>query len=591
MSVKISQLPAATSIVASDLIPIAHGASVTQSICFGILCDSIIASEPYTCVSGSIKPKSGNSVNIGGSSVISGGVNNNICNTSPYSFIGSGNINKISSPFNNIVGGSNNCIFDIQPTIDEFCYGYESYNIPFGFIGNGCCNSIIATFSNTDASTITNGCCNTISDRIDVSLNPIKPNGDPLAYIKNSSIHSNITNGLCNSICTKKAITCTDFAHIGNGEKNCITTASGYYTSNKYSSIVNGCCNVATTFSAYSNNSYNTILNGIKNTTNGYLTFVGSGSGNTSNGCLTYIGNGISNYSSGCLTYVGTGNGNSIIKNDYIVKSFTLDGCLEPEYTSNYTIDISQKNNLITGVIASGYNNIVCSNYGSICNFSIINGCNNIIHTYNDCFTADVYAKTIQDGGGLGLCNCVSYNNYTCLNYLNITNGSNNRICNTINNSVSGVCLAYANITNGSNNIIGFSSASDTTRNCNNFSYIGNGANNCILAVGNTNSAYNSILNGKNNSIISGNYTTILGGSGNYIAGSAVNAFVLGSNITANASNYTFVNNISSQGFVYGNRLAIGNPSAAAVGGSSTCKFAIYSQNGNLIGYVPIYPS
>jgi hypothetical protein len=72
-----------------------------------------------------------------------------------------------------------------------------------------------------------------------------------------------------------------------------------------------------------------------------------------------------------------------------------------------------------------------------------------------------------------------------------------------------------------------------------------------LVVGGSVNTAsgcYSSILNGTNNNV-SGNYSSILGGTNNSLSGN--NSFALGSSITSNLSNYAFVNNLSSQGYVY----------------------------------------
>jgi hypothetical protein len=67
------------------------------------------------------------------------------------------------------------------------------------------------------------------------------------------------------------------------------------------------------------------------------------------------------------------------------------------------------------------------------------------------------------------------------------------------------------------------------------------GDNNVVL------SGYSNIIGGNSNTN-SGYYSTILGGTSNY--NYKDNVFIAGSNITAPESNYTYVNNLSSQGYV-----------------------------------------
>jgi len=70
----------------------------------------------------------------------------------------------------------------------------------------------------------------------------------------------------------------------------------------------------------------------------------------------------------------------------------------------------------------------------------------------------------------------------------------------------------------------------------------------------NNNSPYNLIGGGCNNRIY-GCYNTIVNGTNNSLSGS--NNFTLGSNISVSANNYTFVNNLSSQGIVAAANLTI----------------------------------
>lgn len=56
---------------------------------------------------------------------------------------------------------------------------------------------------------------------------------------------------------------------------------------------------------------------------------------------------------------------------------------------------------------------------------------------------------------------------------------------------------------------------------------------------------------------IYGTYNTIAGGCNNALSGT--NSFILGSNIKTNISNYTLVNNLSSQGILGGNNLTLAN--------------------------------
>jgi len=63
-----------------------------------------------------------------------------------------------------------------------------------------------------------------------------------------------------------------------------------------------------------------------------------------------------------------------------------------------------------------------------------------------------------------------------------------------------------------------------------------------------------SVIVGGSNNIASGNYSSILGGDSNSTNDKS-NTFILGSNITAPQSNFTFVNNLSTSGEVYAKKV------------------------------------
>ena len=83
----------------------------------------------------------------------------------------------------------------------------------------------------------------------------------------------------------------------------------------------------------------------------------------------------------------------------------------------------------------------------------------------------------------------------------------------------------------------------------------------------------------------------IASGSANDTKGFA-NTFILGTALSASKVNYTYVNNLSSQGTVVSNPLAVANSQTATVGvGTISGKFQIFDANGSSLGYVPIYTS
>jgi hypothetical protein len=82
---------------------------------------------------------------------------------------------------------------------------------------------------------------------------------------------------------------------------------------------------------------------------------------------------------------------------------------------------------------------------------------------------------------------------------------------------------------------------------------INNDASTILGGAFNTNSGYASNIVGGVCNLNDGNCSTIIGGQTNY--NDKDNVFIAGSNITAPESNYTYVNNISSQGYVWATNL------------------------------------
>ena len=80
--------------------------------------------------------------------------------------------------------------------------------------------------------------------------------------------------------------------------------------------------------------------------------------------------------------------------------------------------------------------------------------------------------------------------------------------------------------------------------NSNTYSTIGGGFNNSIVTL----SECSTIIGGKGNCICNSNRSSIMGGYSNTING-YYNSFIIGSSITATASNYSFMNNLC----VFGN--------------------------------------
>lgn len=122
---------------------------------------------------------------------------------------------------------------------------------------------------------------------------------------------------------------------------------------------------------------------------------------------------------------------------------------------------------------------------------------------------------------------------------------------NTNNGDYSVIVGGLGNNTNATYNFIG----GGNYNNANNYAnVIGGGVNNDV------NGLYSAVLGGFNNDI-QDDYSAIVGGRNNI--GQKANTFILGSYLTAVTANYTYVNNISSQGMITGKYVSIGTNSTA----------------------------
>jgi hypothetical protein len=106
---------------------------------------------------------------------------------------------------------------------------------------------------------------------------------------------------------------------------------------------------------------------------------------------------------------------------------------------------------------------------------------------------------------------------------------------------------------------------------------------------GNTASGCYSIVGGGQCNIASGNCSFIAGGANNDTRNFA-NTFILGSSLSATATNFTYVNNLSSQGVVAANPLRVGNSQSATVSvGSLANKIEVFNAAGVSLGFIPVY--
>ena len=553
-----------------------------------------VSSQPYTLVNAtsSINTIRGNNTASGNWSTVLGGTNNRAL--SSYNFIGNGINNTIVDSCNTILNSYNSSISATCTYSGNYSF-LRGYGTPPNILNNniiagGCCNIIKACAAASDyydnnictatpiigcsvvcSNTILNGYKNYISQQPQIFTWNFsgEPNATNSGYIK-------IANNFIGTGCSNNIA--GNYSSIVNGFSGCIIS--------DYSFIGSGCQNYVT-------NNYNFIGTGKNNTASGgYSVVLGGCNNNTNNKTNVFILGSNINASCCCTTYVNnlsaggglyTGNisGTSVCTKNLTTDNFTCKGSNIPNITQFYKHcgDIGGYNsqpsilpylNLVfdTSTISSGYN-------------SILNGCRN--HTANGTLGCSLYNTVINGNFNTILATSIvssvgsggSASGYatSSITYSNIS-GSGNSILGTgsgyynnnscyfnagranINNSIingSGNCITNANLSYAFNTIT-YSS----------YNTILNGSSNCIQSCyGNSStcSNFSSIINGCNNKIC-GNYNTILNGKNNALSGT--NNFILGSNISVSANNFTFVNNISSQGIVASPIAQFGSTSSIA---------------------------
>jgi hypothetical protein len=331
-----------------------------------------------------------------------------------------------------------------------------------------------------------------------------------------------------------------------------------------------------------------------------------------------------------CNTFIGGGVGNSAVANTgcndgHIQNSTILNGCCNSIYNDGYSSPpggictstiVGGTCNALSGycitdsVIGGGVRNRIISSSNSdypLQSIVIAGGCNNTASGY--------YASGSVIGGGFNNRNLGSYGVIAGGNTNKITSccggnfiggGTYITICGYNGSSVIGG--GYRNTTSGysgSDVIVGGSSNTSSAYYGNNF--IGAGNYNCIdgsssgcttgssVIVGGifnyilgcnsavVGGAYNSLsasqafIGGGFQNTGSGNYSAILGGRCNNDNGNT-NVFILGSNITAPQPNYTYVNNLSSQGLIASKGTLTGSLTAnSALIGKDFSNFTVVS--------------
>ena len=350
------------------------------------------------------------------------------------------------------------------------------------------------------------------------------------------------------------------FASIGGGWCNTACACK--------STIGGGQCNITSGL-------YSSILGGYKNTASGKYSFIASGSANDTKGFAnTFIlGSNLSaaqanytyvnNLSSQGLIYDATGNSNawnnvySYVNANSATNNYTYNSANFPKLSSSpftYLLSTSSINTAYASnsamgdrtYIIGGECNLIPSMGVGNWNATIISGACNYTCGLYTLVVGGIKNSATSPGLGFGGATVIGGMN-------NTSSGGSSTIAGGINNTASGF---YSSIIGGiCNNSFG------------NSSHIGGG-----------------ICNSS-----SGDYSSILGGCKNNTRGFK-NTFILGSNLSASQINYTYVNNLSTQGVGAFNQLNIATTIAATSGVSGIVnKMQIFDALGVSLGWIPIY--
>jgi len=414
----------------------------------------------------------------------------------------------------------------------------------------------------------------------------------PITVWDNFQRNTSTAPGLYSNVFSKTSTVASTYSTISGGRKNTISGSTssiggGYYnTINATQSFIGGGYNNTIPTSTVTQS---VIGGGTNNIVNSTASFIGGGSGNNiaiNSQYNSIVGGAANTISGSSKSFIGGGQSNLISTG---TKNVLGGGYLNKVHGTYSTIGGGQSNIISTSdnsTIAGGRNNSIIKT----ATYSTIGGgTDNRIDTITNSTISGGKNNTITGatsfiGGGAfnistGLYSVVvagnrnsSTNTYSC-----IIGGSGN----TISGNLGFIGSGRQNTLSGNNGFIGVGAGNTISSNR---SFIGSGRENTI-SVG----AYVSIVNGKSNSV-SGPYSGILGGTGNTISGinsfiiggknnvisgstafigggarnrinpttefssilagsgntvTVSNAHIIGSNISANTSNYTYVENLS----------------------------------------------
>ena len=270
------------------------------------------------------------------------------------------------------------------------------------------------------------------------------------------------------------------------------------------------------------------IAGGISNTVSGNCSFIGAGCTNQISNINGVIGGGKDNCVQKCFSTIAGGGGNctnSFYGHDFIGggRNNSISGTF-----SGYKVIAGGNNNTISNsyssysTIGGGISNEICSN-----NSTIAGGNNNTICSGENHGTIGGGRDNIVDGD----CSTIAGGAFNCI---------------TANAAI--IAGGHLNTGSGACSFIG-GGCSNSILSPSSFSGIAGGEGNYISA------AYNFIGGGKNNclTLIS---SSIAGGFNNTDGGNS-NVHILGSDLTADKANYTFVNNLDVETNIIGSTISL----------------------------------
>ena len=505
----------------------------------------------------------------GNYSLIGGGVSNIV--TGSTSFIGAGCLNTISSTFSSINGGCNNDIF----TDYSFIGGGRS-NLVLGLcsvVAGGSTNTASNTFT-----TIGGGSGNTISSIFSTAaggvLNTASGN-----YASIGGGCRNIVGGLYGTIAGGRFNSAGGESSIVlGGQQNaavftggaiaggCLNTSNNFYVT-----IAGGCCNS-------SNGDTATIVGGKCNRSSGNCSTISGGYGNTSSGAHSNVGGGIRNAVSGTCSFIGGGSGHTVSNcfstivtgwRNTVSGTYCGIAAVGNSLVGGVGNTINTSFSGVTGINNVGYSfvggGLSNSNLGT---FSTLSGgylnrtCSVSTTVGGGCGnTASARYSTVVGGHGNtasgncavsgGRLNVASQPGAVSFGVFNTASGTYSLVAGGRSSTASGYASAIAggrqNTTTACCSFVG-----GGWRNISSgiFSVVGGGCNNLsqgaysgiLGGLSGFTGAYSVVVGGKSNTA-SGIYSGILGGSGNTI--NTFNSFIIGSNISANTNNTTFVESLS----------------------------------------------